>query len=338
MSETEATPVAKKNNSWIIQWIIGIFLTGGFIFVLSRIVSWEEMKTALASIKPATFALLFGIYLVSMLARAWGWQILLERRVSLWRAMLGLNEGYLLNNILPLRLGEIGRAFLIGRRTGRGTLSTLSTVVVERAYDLAIAAGLLLSTLPFALKMDWARPAALVLLLIVIGALVFLYFAAHNRVRLEAWLVKKLGHIGLFNRFLLPMGHSLLEGFAVLTRFEYFALSLFALLLSWGTALIRDYIILQNLAPGAPLWWAMLTMSVANLGGALPSMMASLGTFEGAATGAMVLIGAKPEVGLVYAIIVHVIHLVSSSIIGLIGIMQEGQSLSKIISDLRSIR
>jgi uncharacterized membrane protein YbhN (UPF0104 family) len=67
-------------------------------------------------------------------------------------------------------------------------------------------------------------------------------------------------------------------------------------------------------------------------------MAASLGTFEGAATGAMVLAGAKPEVGLAYALIIHVIHLIFSSIFGLIGLSQEGESLSRLIADFRKAR
>lgn len=334
MTETTAT----KSNSWLWQWLIGIVLTGLAVFLLSRVVDLNEIKEALASIQPGRFVLIAAIYLISMVARAWGWQNLLQRRISLWRAILGMNEGYFLNNILPFRLGEIGRSFLVGRRTGMGTLNTLSTVVVERAYDLAIAAGLLLSTLPFVLRMSWARPVAIIVLMLIIGGLVFLYFAARNRERVIGWLDARLGRIAFFKRMGLPVINSLLEGFSVLNRFEMFALSLGGLLLSWSLALVRDYLVLSSIVPDAPFWWAMLAISASNLGGAVPSMMASLGTFEGAATGAMILAGAQPEVGLVYALVIHAIHLVFSSIIGAFGISQEGQSLTGLIKNLRSMR
>lgn len=334
MAEVAAT----KTRSWLWQWLIGIGMTGLAIFILSRVVQWEEIKIAVSSVRLDRLLLVAGVYLISMVARAWGWQNLLQRRVSLGRAILGMNEGYFLNNILPFRLGELGRAFLIGRRTGAGTLNTLSTVVVERAYDLAIAAGILLSTLPFVLKMSWARSIAVIVLIVIISGLVMLYFAARNRERLISWLESRLGRLGVARRVALPALNSLLEGFSVLNRFQLFALSLGALLLSWGLAMVRDYLVISALEPAAPFWWTMLAISASNLGGAVPSMMASLGTFEGAATGALVLAGARPEVGLVYAIIIHVIHLLSSSILGAIGIFQEGESLSKLIANLRSMR
>ena len=335
MNEVTTT---KTDRSWIWQWLIGIALTGGAVFLLTRVIQWDEFKVALTSIRPDKILLITVVYLVSMSFRALAWQTLLQRRISWGRAILGMNEGYFLNNILPFRLGELGRAFLMGRRTGMGTVATLSTVVVERAYDLAIAAALLLTTLPFFLKMDWARPFAIIVLILIIVGLFGLYFAARHREALEGWLTRRLGHLRPFERLILPTIRSLLNGFSVLTRFEFFAISLGALMLSWGIALIRDYMVLQSLVPTAPFWWAMLAISASNLGGALPSMAASLGTFEGAATGAMVLAGATPEVGLVYAIVIHVIHLICSSIIGGIGLAQEGQSLTQLLSSLRANR
>ncbi len=329
---------ASKNRGWLMQWGIGVVLTCIAILLLSRVVHWEDLKAAFAALSPAALGMTFGIYIISFGLRAWCWQTLLQRKVSLWRAWLVLSEGYFLNNILPLRLGEIGRAFLMGRRTGLGTLNVLSTVVVERFYDLAFAAALLLSTLPFVLKMEWARPAAIIVLTVIIAGLFTLYLAARNRVRLEAWLGRLAERIPLIQRWVMPSIHSILEGFAVLTNFRLFFISMLALGLSWLTALFRDWTILSALSPGAPFWWALLAVSASNLGGALPSMAASLGTFEGAATGAMVLAGAKPEVGLAYALIVHVIHLITSSILGLIGISLEGESLSNLIADLRKAR
>jgi glycosyltransferase 2 family protein len=341
VSENEAAgkPAVKKSRGWILQWGLGFLLSGVAVFFLTRVISWEDLKSAFLAIPPWTLLAALGIYLFSMGLRAWAWQTLLQRRVSLGRAWLVMAEGYFLNNILPFRLGELGRAFLMGRRTGQGMLNVLPTIVVERAYDLAYAAALLLSTLPYVLKMDWARPLATLILGLIVLGLFSLYLAARNRTKLEVWLGQVGQRSHLVKRFVLPQLHAILDGFAVLTRFELFAVSLFALGLSWFTAIFRDWIILNSLSPsGAPLWWALLAISASNLGGALPSMAASLGTFEGAATGAMVLAGASPAIGLAYALIIHVIHLVVSTILGLIGLSQEGESLGKLISELRGAR
>jgi hypothetical protein len=62
-------------------------------------------------------------------------------------------------------------------------LHVLSTIVIERAFDLAMAAILLLTTLPLALGMAWARPVAIITLVVVISGLIALYLVARNNER-----------------------------------------------------------------------------------------------------------------------------------------------------------
>jgi len=88
-----------------------------------------------------------------------------------------------LNNLLPFRLGEVGRAFLLSRKAGLGFWQVLSTIVIERILDLSMAVGLLFSTLPFVVGATWAREAAFLVGGMVILGLVVLYILARSRER-----------------------------------------------------------------------------------------------------------------------------------------------------------
>ena len=46
-------------------------------------------------------------------------------------------------------------------------MRVLSTIIIERSFDLAIAAGLIISLLPFALGLSWAKPVAIATLSVV---------------------------------------------------------------------------------------------------------------------------------------------------------------------------
>ncbi len=57
--------------------------------------------------------------------------------------MLGyLLVGYLANNVLPARLGELVRSHYLGDREGISRASTLGTVVVERVVDTAVVVAI----------------------------------------------------------------------------------------------------------------------------------------------------------------------------------------------------
>jgi uncharacterized membrane protein YbhN (UPF0104 family) len=126
-----------------------------------------------------------------------------------------------------------------------------------------------------------------------------------------------------------------LNGFSVLTRFEYFAGSFGLLALSWFLAILRDWMLIRTFIDDAPFWWAALGISAANIVGAVPSVMGALGTYELGGTGALALVGMPSEAALAYILVVHVTHLFFSTLIGAYGLSQEGQTLSELVAEIR---
>lgn len=322
----------------LLRWIPGILGTGLAIWLLARVIDWKAFLAALGQVPVGIIFLTILIYLITMVLRALAWQYLLQRQVSATRAVLTLNEGYLFNNILPFRMGELARAFLMGQHSRRGMFYALSTIVVERSYDLVIAASLLLATLPLALGLEWARPVATLLLVIILAGLFAVYLAARHRERVEGFVDRLAGRWDWVRRLVLPQVHSVLSGFSVLTRFEFFAGSFGLLALSWFISILRDWMLIRVFEPQAPLWWAALGISASNIAGAIPGMMASIGTFELGAVGALGLVGMAREHILAYAVIMHIIHLIFSSLIGALGLSREGQTFSELYAQIRGAK
>jgi len=70
-----------------------------------------------------------------MFVRAKVWQTLLRDKPKYIDVLFAASEGYLLNTFLPFRLGEIGRAFLLSRKSGMRFGEILPTIVIERVVD-----------------------------------------------------------------------------------------------------------------------------------------------------------------------------------------------------------
>ena len=73
-----------------------------------------------------------------VLVRGKVWRTLLQNKATYKDAFITVNEGYLLNNILPFRLGEVGRSFLMSHKAKIGFWQVLSTIVIERALDIGL--------------------------------------------------------------------------------------------------------------------------------------------------------------------------------------------------------
>jgi len=320
------------NSTWdsIKRWLPGVLISVVALWLVIRNISFESFTQALAQINPTALVLVIVLYFVSLGLRALCWRILLQKKSTYPRVLFVLSEGYLMNNLLPLRVGELGRAVLLGREKGLSFFKVLSTIVVERAYDMAIAACLLLSTLPLVLKMDSSRPLALGILAVVAFGLFSLYWMARYRERVQT-LVGKLGGKSRFvQNFIVPKLGSILDGFTVLTRPQYFVFSLGLMVLSWGASVIEEFIILRSLVPAAPFWWVGLVLGAAALGAAVPSAPAALGVYEGFTVGALSLVGVDPAKALAFALLVHLISFTFSNIMGVVGLVREGESLSSL--------
>jgi uncharacterized protein (TIRG00374 family) len=317
------------------RWLPGVLISIVALVVVFRLASWQELEAAFTAVKPINLAAAVALTLISLVTRALAWRVLLDKRTSVRKSFLVVNEGYFLNNIFPLRAGEIGRAIFMGRSSELGPFHVLSTIVIERAFDVAMAAGLMLSTLPLALGMTWARPVAIVTLVLVILGFIVLYLMARYNDKVKV-LVLRLGkRWPLIQRVVIPRIDALLDGLGALTKPSQFLLALFWIALSWGLWVLLYYVMLVPIAPHAPIWWAAFGDAVLAMGIAIPSAPSGLGVFEAALVGALVLLGVSPSAALAYAIMMHFLQFVQTGIIGFYGLTQEGRSLSSLLSDIK---
>src|SRR5215204_7474219 len=98
----------------------------------------------------------YAIGFLWLAIRTMVWRTLLRNRASFRDVFWTVGEGYLLNNFLPFRLGEIGRAFLLSRKSGMQFMEILPTIVIERVVDLGFSAIILLAALPFVVGAEGA--------------------------------------------------------------------------------------------------------------------------------------------------------------------------------------
>lgn len=322
----------KKSGLWdkVKGWLPGVLISLVAIYLVFKVANFSDLSGAFTKIKP--LFILSGIVLTVLfcLARAITSRILLDKKATISQTFYAVNAGYLLNNLFPLRAGEFGRAILLGQTTGLGTFHVLSTIIIERVFDLAFAALLLLSSLPLALSLTWAKPVALTTLTLVIIGLVIMFLVARNREKVHDWILKGPGKYKVVQKFVLPYLDNLLEGLGALTRPQSFLLAVFWIAISWIIGVLNYYIVVLSIVPNAPIWWGVLLDSVLAMGIAIPSAPAALGVFEASLVGALALVGIDSTFALAYAVVMHFVQFAVTGIFGMIGLMKEGRSLGSI--------
>jgi uncharacterized protein (TIRG00374 family) len=319
------------------RWLPGVLVSIIILAILSRAVDWNSAVVAFTTVNWAFVALHAAFYFASVSSRAMASRALLEDRPSFRDSFFAMMQGYLLNNVLPLRLGELGRAYVIGRKIGAGMFNTLPAIVIERFYDLAFAAIVLISTLPFVLSgVDWVVPVATSTLVVVSLGLLSLHLMARFRVQIKAW-VDRLGHrVALVEKYIVPQIDTFLDGMAVLTNLKSFIWSLFWMTLTWVLGVGYMYALLLGFFPNGTVVQAAFAFGASSFAGAIPSAPSGLGVFEGAIVGALAIVKIGSGVALAYAVFHHLAHILYSGLAGLYGFSQDKIGLMDLYDQLVS--
>ena len=106
------------------------------------LIFWQiDLRRVLMALRVANWwalPIIISSYMAFMFLRAWRWQMMLGSKVNYWSVFHAQSIGYLLTNILPFRLGDLGRAYLIGQQPNLSGLQALSSVVLERILDMLV--------------------------------------------------------------------------------------------------------------------------------------------------------------------------------------------------------
>lgn len=110
------------------------------VILIALFVLTTDIERTVSTITSANYVFLLpaiGLYLVSIGFRTLRWQWLLKhiRRIRLSRLYPVVVIGYMANNLLPMRLGEVARSYYVGEREGISKSSALVTILVERLLD-----------------------------------------------------------------------------------------------------------------------------------------------------------------------------------------------------------
>ncbi|HEY9152937.1 MAG TPA: lysylphosphatidylglycerol synthase transmembrane domain-containing protein, partial [Anaerolineales bacterium] len=191
------------------RWLPGALIS---ILLIAAILYFVNLPKMFAAIRSANYVIIliaFAIGFAWLWVRAIVWRTLLRERAPFWDVFHSLNIGYLLNAILPFRLGELGRAYMLSRKTDLTFVEILPTIVIERSMDLAITAAIFLSALPFVAGVQGADRIAIVLGAVVIAGLIFLYILARN----DQWALDTFHRLSARWTSIQRFGGSLLEAF-----------------------------------------------------------------------------------------------------------------------------
>ncbi|MBK8987873.1 MAG: flippase-like domain-containing protein [Chloroflexi bacterium] len=323
----------QKGQFWLGMLVSLVCLAAIFLFI--------EPTEIVAALETAHWGYL-GLTAVGILLylffRAVRWRFMLENDVALGQAFHIQNIGYMLNMLLPFRLGDIAQAILIGNVPPVTVARGLSTVVMPRILDLMFMVLLL----PLTLAATPAIPpniqsAALVTGLGTFVAIVVMVVAANQRPfvrRMAAAVFQRIGRLDV--DAWVTRVDDLLAGLSSLTNLKDGLTLTVMTLFVWLPIIFAYWIGLR--AVQLDLTWAMSAFVVcaAALSVAAPSSPGQVGVFHAGVIFALTSILAQPAAPAAsFAFLYHAVNLVTMIIVGVIGLFATGATFRNVLDATR---
>ena len=285
---------------------------------------------------PCMVFLLLGLF-----TRAIRWRVLLANQLPFNRAFSIMNVAYLVNGVLPLRIGEVARIYLTTRVPKPiPAMQTASTIVIERLLDLLAVVVMMLLALTVAPVPQELRVAGAVGAGMAIGGFIVLILVARQRniaERLVGWLVIKLPILGRLK--LSEFVKDFIDGLMPILNFSSLSRAILWTTISWILSVCAGYILMFAFFEQGDLTATMLYIAAAAFAVALPAVPGNIGTYEASILLALVALGyEQSDTAIAFAITVHAVNVFVHASTGVVGFMREGISLNQLRTGVQQMQ
>ena len=285
-------------------------------------IRFHDITTTLQKADPWLIPLPIIFILCAVLLCAFRWSRLIGNSVHFLDAFAALMIGLFVNNVLPARIGEVARAYVISKKRKLSFTFSFSTVLLDRFFDLT---GLLL--LAFVFFPEKSLPPAvsrsiyilIALLIVCVGCIILL-----SRER----FANKLA--GMSQRIRRPLFTKLTERVFKIQENLKRINSPFNLLLTvtisfctWFSMTIALYLVILMLGIQVDFCHVPFVCALLNLGLTIPSSPGYVGVYQFLLVYLLTIFGVPKHEGFTISLIYHAMWFVPYNIIGFIYLLKE---------------
>lgn len=319
---------------------IGIGVSLFFLVLLFRKIDFTKLAAAFREMDYRFLWWAVASTFVSYFIRALRWRVLLLplKKTALGNLFPSTIIGYMANNILPARLGEFVRAYVLGEKEGLGTSAVFASLVVDRLCDGFTVLLVLLVTF-FTVRLPAGMESVqhglviggyvtLAVYLLVVAFIIVLKRATMRTLNLMERLLKPFP--AKVAQKVIPVVGSFIQGLRLSSR----PAELFAILATslgiWATAIWPVDLVLRSFGISLPITASMFIMVFLVFAVMVPASPGYVGTYHAACVYGLMAFNIQKEKALSVALIIHGINFFPVIILGVYYLWRDNVSLAAV--------
>jgi uncharacterized protein (TIRG00374 family) len=317
--------VRKGNILTIAGFIVSLVL----LYFSLKDIRFHEIIATLLRTDPWFIPLPLVFILIAVILCSFRWSRLTGSGVHFLDTFAALMIGLFVNNVLPARIGEVARAYVISKKRGLSFTYSFSTVLLDRFFDLT---GLLL--IAFIFFPDENLPAAVSRSIYILMAFLIFCVACLILFSREQFANKIADKLSQIKR---PLFSGLAERVLMIQENLKRINSPFNLLLSvvlsfctWFSMTIALYLVILMLGIKVEFRDIPFVCALLNLGLTIPSSPGYVGVYQFLLVYLLAIFGVPKYEGFTISIVYHAMWFVPYSVIGFIYLLKEHLKIQEI--------
>lgn len=274
--------------------------------------------------------------ILAIITRSIRWVVLLEVKRGAWNSIWSQAIGYLFTNLLPMRLGEVARVYVMSTRCNLPFFQVGASAIIERLSDVSAV------ILAFILILPWMNipPSVSLPMKILASAAGFVFIAIfllfRFRTRLESFFSKAQAYLPWLSVLKISTVWSeLIQGIAPFVNdWKIFSKSVFWTITTWTFSIGMYYAVLRAFHPGSTIIEAIFMTVSLSCAVSIPSSPGFIGIFQFVGQQALVIpFGDKYDetTALAIALSAHAIYYILTTFLGMIGYWKIGLSMAELL-------
>lgn len=323
-----------------VKFILGIGISFFFLFFLFRKIDFAQLVEVLKGldIRYLAAALLVTFVSYSLRAVRWHYLLLPQKKAAPWNLLSATVICYMANNLLPARLGEFIRAYVLAEKENLEPSSVFATLVLDRLFDGFSVLVILVITF-FTVKLPPGMEkvqqglvtggyVTLAIYIFVIVFLIFLKRATASTLKLVAAVLSPFPE--KLSGTIIPLLGSFISGIRLTSKpKELFAL-IFSSALIWATATWPVDLLLKAFRIDLPITASMFILVFLVFAVMVPASPGYIGTYHAACMYGLMAFNVPKELALSVAIVMHSINFFPVIAIGFLFLWKDGISFSSL--------
>ena len=304
--------------------ILGIIISIVFLWISFKGTNWSDFIISFQNVNYYFIIAAMGVLIASVWVRAVRWKLLLSNvgtapDVELYKATM---VGYMGNNILPLKMGELLRAYAISRNTNIIFSGAFSSIIIERIIDTISFLLIVTVIFTFVPITELTQTIAIIGLFTVSGFMLLTFILFKYAYQFKNWYMKKEQYLTEKNKKTLAkylVGFC--KGIEGLWQNPNHGLMIVLSFLLWALYFVVIFLCIVafnfEISLVDMMKMNILVMTFTTLVTLIPSAPGTIGTYQAVTIAALEIMNINVNTARAFAVMSHLVQYIPYTIIGL---------------------